>query len=199
MVLGTNASTTGNAVGSFVFGDASTPNSLVSFFPGEFKARASSGTFFYSNPAMTTGVRLPANASAWTTLSDANSKENFRDLDGAEVLAKLAAMPIREWNYKAQEAAIRHVGPTAQDFHAAFGLGEDPLRISTLDTDGIALRAIQALESRTQTLAVTASLRDRLAASTRSPPQVTLILRTDSMRAAHHAVVPPHFAGIPCV
>ena len=48
-------------------------------------------------------------------------------------------MSIREWNYKAQHATIRHVGPTAQDFHAAFGLGEDPLRISTIDADGIAL------------------------------------------------------------
>jgi Chaperone of endosialidase len=74
-----------------------------------------------------------------------NPKENFRDLDGQDVLAKIASMPIREWNYKAQDAAVRHVGPTAQDFHAAFGLGEDPLRISTIDADGIALAAIQAL------------------------------------------------------
>jgi hypothetical protein len=75
----------------------------------------------------------------------------FRDLDGEIVLTKLAAMPIREWSYKAQDAAIRHVGPTAQDFYAAFGLGEDPLGISTIDADGIALRAIQALETRTRT------------------------------------------------
>ena len=66
------------------------------------------------------------------------------------MLAKIAGMPIREWNYKAQDAAIRHVGPTAQDFHAAFGLGEDPLRISTIDADGIALAAVQALEARTR-------------------------------------------------
>ena len=62
-------------------------------------------------------------------------------------------MPIREWNYKAQDAAVRHVGPTAQDFHAAFGLGEDPLRISTIDADGIALAAVQALEARMRALA----------------------------------------------
>ena len=82
-------------------------------------------------------------------LSDAGSKHLFRDLNGEDVLARLGAMPIREWSYKAQDAAIRHVGPTAQDFHAAFGLGEDPLGISTIDADGIALRAIQALEART--------------------------------------------------
>jgi hypothetical protein len=99
---------------------------------------------------LTSGVRLAPNASAWSSLSDVNSKEHFRDLNGEDVLVKIARMPIREWNYKAQDAAIRHVGPTAQDFHAAFGLGEDPLRISTIDADGIALRAVQALEARTR-------------------------------------------------
>jgi hypothetical protein len=59
-------------------------------------------------------------------------------------------MPVREWSYKAQGEGIRHVGPTAQDFRAAFGLGDDPLGINTIDADGIALRAIQALEARTR-------------------------------------------------
>jgi hypothetical protein len=63
-----------------------------------------------------------------------------------------AGWRIREWNYKAQAAGIRHVGPTAQDFHAAFGLGEDPLRISTIDADGIALAAVQALTRENDTL-----------------------------------------------
>ena len=77
-----------------------------------------------SNYVLSSGVRLAPNASAWSSLSDVNSKEHFRNLNGADVLAKIAEMPIREWNYKAQDAAVRHVGPTAQDFHAAFGLGE---------------------------------------------------------------------------
>jgi hypothetical protein len=95
-------------------------------------------------------VTLAAGGGAWASISDANMKEQFRDLDGDDVLTKLARMPIREWSYKSQAAAIRHAGPTAQDFHAAFGLGEDPLKISTIDADGIALRAIQALEARTR-------------------------------------------------
>jgi hypothetical protein len=96
-------------------------------------------------------------------LSDARSKENFRDLDGDDVLARIARMPVREWNYRTQPASIRHVGPTAQDFHAAFGLGEDPLRIGTGDADGVALAAVQALERRTRALAdANAALRERL-------------------------------------
>jgi len=61
-------------------------------------------------------------------------------------------MPVREWSYKTQDAAIRHVGPTAQDFHAAFGLGEDERRINSIDADGIALAAVRALEARTRDL-----------------------------------------------
>ena len=44
-----------------------------------------------------------------------------------------------------QDEAIRHAGPMAQDFHAAFGLGEDERHISSVDPDGIALSAIQGL------------------------------------------------------
>ncbi|MGE0360927.1 MAG: tail fiber domain-containing protein [Vicinamibacterales bacterium] len=150
--LGTFASTSPGAAGSFVYGDRSTPNTVQSFSPNEFVVRAAGGTYLYSNAALNAGVKLAPGASAWSALSDANSKENFRDLDGAAVLARLARMPIREWNYKAQSAGVRHVGPTAQDFHAAFGLGEDPLRISTIDADGIALVAVQALTRENDTL-----------------------------------------------
>jgi len=37
------------------------------------------------------------------------------------------------------------MGPTAQDFHAAFGLGEDDRHIATVDRRGVALAAIQGL------------------------------------------------------
>jgi hypothetical protein len=163
VVFGTYASTTANAYGSFVFGDRTIAPFLQSNTPNQFLVRATGGTTFYSNIYQTTGVTLAPGASAWSSLSDVNAKENFRDLNGSDVLAKLAEMPIREWNYKAQDAAIRHVGPTAQDFHAAFGLGEDPLRISTIDADGIALAAVKALALENAGLkAELAALRERL-------------------------------------
>ena len=46
---------------------------------------------------------------------------------------------------KAQDKQYRHMGPMAQDFRAAFGLGEDERHISTVDADGVALAAIQGL------------------------------------------------------
>lgn len=145
VVLGEQAGTTGGGHGSFLFGDRSNTTFLQAFAPHQFLARAIGGVKFFTSGNLATGAWLPSGSSSWSGLSDVNSKENFRDLDGHDVLAKLAAMPIREWNYKAQDAAIRHVGPTAQDFHAAFGLGEDPLRISTIDADGIALAGVSAL------------------------------------------------------
>lgn len=152
--LGSNATTAGFA-GAFVYGDSSfAPGSPVSATAAnQVTFRAAGGYRLFTNAGLTLGAELAPNATAWSTLSDANAKEGFRDLDGEEVLRKLAAMPIREWNYKAQGASIRHVGPTAQDFHLAFRLGEHPLRISTLDADGISLRAIQALEARTSAAA----------------------------------------------
>jgi len=46
---------------------------------------------------------------------------------------------------KAQPESVRHIGPTAQDFREAFGLGEDERHISTVDGQGIALAAVQEL------------------------------------------------------
>ena len=149
IVLGSSASSNAKT-GVFVFGDSSNPLNVLAEANDQFIARAAGGVKFFTNSAMTTGVNLPANGGAWSNLSDARMKANFRDLDGEDVLAKLARIPIREWNYISQDASIRHVGPTAQDFHAAFGLGEDERRISTLDPDGISLKAIQALDARTQ-------------------------------------------------
>jgi hypothetical protein len=149
--MGNHASTNGKE-GAFVYGDHSTMTDLNATAANQFAVRAAGGTIFYSNAAMNTGVSLAAGGGAWDALSDVQMKTNFRDLDGDDVLAKLARIPIREWNYITQDASVRHVGPTAQDFHAAFGLGDDDRHISTLDPDGISLRAIQALDARTHQL-----------------------------------------------
>jgi hypothetical protein len=152
VVLGSDAVTLAAANGSFIFSDRSTANDIVSFAPNEFIVRAAGGVGLYTNAGLTSGVEMAAGGSSWLVVSDANMKEHFRDLAGEDVLSKIASMPVREWNYKSQDAAIRHVGPTAQDFHAAFGLGESPLKINTIDADGIALAAVRALEARTREL-----------------------------------------------
>jgi hypothetical protein len=153
VVLGSNARTQASAVGTILFADRSQGTvPYVAAAANEFGVRASGGIYLYTSPNLTSGVTLAPNGSSWASLSDANAKENFRDVDGEVLLGKLAAMPVREWSYKAQDAAIRHMGPTAQDFRAAFGLGDFPLRINTIDADGVALAGVKALEARTRAL-----------------------------------------------
>jgi trimeric autotransporter adhesin len=81
--------------------------------------------------------------------SDWNAKQNFTALDGKSVLAKVISLPVTEWNYKDDAADKKHIGPMAQDFHAAFDLnGADDKHISVIDEGGVALAAIQGLNQK---------------------------------------------------
>jgi hypothetical protein len=79
--------------------------------------------------------------------SDRNAKEHFQPVNTREVLEKVAALPMTRWNFK-EDASHEHLGPMAQDFHAAFGLGIDDKHIATVDADGVALAAIQGLNEK---------------------------------------------------
>jgi hypothetical protein len=82
--------------------------------------------------------------------SDRNVKPDFAPVDGVAVLEKVATLPIQSWAYKSSPET-RHIGPVAQDFHAAFHLnGTDDKHISTVDGDGVALAAIQALNQKVE-------------------------------------------------
>jgi len=87
---------------------------------------------------------------AWTNASSRELKENFAQTDVESVLLRLAALPIRSWNYRKESAGIRHIGPTAEEFHEAFRLGGDDESIATIDADGVALAAIQGLHQVVQ-------------------------------------------------
>jgi hypothetical protein len=81
--------------------------------------------------------------------SDRNAKENFTAVSPAEILAKVATLSISQWNYKTDPTDQKHLGPTAQDFQAAFDLnGGDDKHISVVDEGGVALTAIQGLNEK---------------------------------------------------
>jgi trimeric autotransporter adhesin len=86
-------------------------------------------------------------AKSFTPTSDRNAKENFAPVDTREILDKVAELPLSIWNFKGDDADTRHLGPMAQDFHATFGLGDTDTGIATVDLDGVALAAIQGLNS----------------------------------------------------
>lgn len=84
--------------------------------------------------------------------SDRAAKTAFESVDEDEVLRRVTELPIHEWSYRAEGPAVRHMGPTAQDFHGAFELGRDDRTIHPVDAAGVSLAAIRALERRVSAL-----------------------------------------------
>ena len=135
--------------GAFVWAD-STSAALQSTAIDQFSVRAAGGTRIFSNAGATTGVLLAPGAGTWSSASDRESKENIEAVDGRVVLERLVEVPIATWNYRSQDDAIRHMGPMAQDFYAAFALGLGEKTIDTIDHGGVALAAIQGLNALVQ-------------------------------------------------
>ena len=107
---------------------------------------------FFTSQSNDTKMRLEPNGNlvidgSLSELSDRNRKENFDAVDPQTVLEKVAGLPIARWNYR-DDPGTTHLGPVAQDFHAAFGLGADDKRIATMDASGVALAAVQGLNQK---------------------------------------------------
>jgi hypothetical protein len=130
---------------TFVWGDGS--SSTASTVNNQFMVRASGGVVIYSSSDNTAGVSLAAGSGAWASLSDRGSKDNFSLVAPQQVLDKVAGLPITKWSYKTEQG-VQHIGPMAQDFNAAFGVGEDNRHITTVDEEGVALAAIQGLNQK---------------------------------------------------
>jgi trimeric autotransporter adhesin len=135
--------------GSFVWSDdAAGATPLTSTVSNQFLARASGGFILYTDPTLTTGVVLSPGSGTWASLSDQASKTAIRPVDDTEILNRLTRLPITTWSYVSEPRSVRHMGPMAQDFYSAFGLGEDNLHITSIDEDGVALAAIKGLNER---------------------------------------------------
>jgi hypothetical protein len=144
--------------GTFVWADSANTN-FTSSANDQFLIRAAGGVGIgTTNPVTALDVNGTVTAIAFNPPSDRNLKENFRAVDPQQVLAKVTALPISEWNFIG-DTATPHVGPMAQDFHAAFGLGTDERHIATVDADGVALAAIQGLNEKVERGARSAELR----------------------------------------
>ncbi len=81
----------------------------------------------------------------WSCTSDRNAKENFQTVDGVSILESVAKLPITIWSMKGDANQTPHMGPVAQDFYAAFGLGNNDITINRADAQGVTLAAIQGL------------------------------------------------------
>ncbi|MFM9441898.1 tail fiber domain-containing protein [Streptomyces acidiscabies] len=73
-------------------------------------------------------------------------------VNGYAVLETVAALPVSTWRYLWEPEGVRHLGPMAQDWHAAFGFNEDDTTIPVVDGLGVALVCVQALHRRVEEL-----------------------------------------------
>jgi hypothetical protein len=139
-----------NHTGSFVWAD-STDSDFGTTANNQFVVRAAGGLRFLMGGGVLCTL---TDATGWQcgSPSDRNLKVKFEPVDGLETLERLVALPIQTWSYNEHQPVARHMGPMAQDFAAAFGLGDDDKRINPLDANGVALAAIQALYEEVQAL-----------------------------------------------
>jgi hypothetical protein len=156
---------TNSKVGSFIIGDATASSTTIttSTADNQFTARFAGGYRFRSSADLTTGCNLPAGSGSWDCTSSRALKTGFEQVDGESLLEKLRAMPVMSWQYKGEPGSVRHIGPFAEDFRAAFGLGTSARSIGLLDAAGVSMAGVQALEVRTRELrAENTELRARL-------------------------------------
>lgn len=120
-------------------------------------AMGATGHFLLSHQ-QTAGVQMrltPAGDMTITgnylTSSSRTTKDQIIPVDTATVLEKVDQLPIAEWSYLSSPD-LRHVGPMAEDWHAAFGLGPDERHVSPTDMAGVALAAVKALRAENHAL-----------------------------------------------
>ena len=158
--LGHRASANGHS-GVFMAGDESTTDSIEAVANNEFAARYAGGFRFRTNATLTTGCNLPAGSGVFSCSSSRALKENFSPVEGEDLLARIRGVPVTTWNYISEGRQVRHMGPFAEDFRAAFGLGIDDRSIGLLDIGGVNFGAVKALEARTAELQQQLLERDR--------------------------------------
>jgi hypothetical protein len=167
---GTSSGDTNGDEGTFLWADAQAVN-FVSTGPNQFAVRAQGGVWFgTAGPvnipttafiATSTGAFL-SNGGTWTNASSRTLKTDFAPIDAGAILDRVLALPLSRWQYRNGGAEGQHLGPVAEDFRAAFGLGAaDGHSISTVDASGVALAAIQGLNQRLE--AENEALKARLA------------------------------------
>jgi len=109
------------------------------------------GSQYIINNQANTGLEVVITSTGSMTIagtltqgSSRDLKTGFASLAPRDALSRVAALPVSLWSYKT-EKEIRHVGPMAEDFHQAFGLGADDKHIAPGDQAGVALLAVQGL------------------------------------------------------
>jgi len=166
-----NAATVGGGFSNTASGEAATVSGGVyntaggqySFAAGMWANAAHTASFVWNDRFNTPGAStasnqvifyyggggascfLDGNAFGWQCPIDPSFNENFAQTNGREILGKMTAMPVQEYNMKRADPSIRRVGAVPQDFRAAFQLGTDDMTTNTMDVIGVTMASVQGL------------------------------------------------------
>jgi len=99
---------------------------------------------------MASGAYVTAGGT-WTNASDVALKQDFSEVSTEDILESISQLDVNKWQYKA-EPGVEHIGPTAQDFKAAFQVGANDTSISTVDAIGVLFAAVKELCKRVKVL-----------------------------------------------
>ncbi|HZR29291.1 MAG TPA: tail fiber domain-containing protein, partial [Terriglobales bacterium] len=112
---------------------------------GSVQMYSNGGVFLRGGSQLCT---LTGASGGWNCSSDRALKSGFHPVDGLGILQRVAQLPISTWSFRSDSSGSQHLGPMAQDFYAAFHLGNDDKSIGTTDAQGVALAAIQGLNQK---------------------------------------------------
>jgi hypothetical protein len=135
--------------GSFYVRDATTDTK-----PLVIRSSASDSSLVIADGTIDLGgdLNLPTGEVTADGLRLASSRERktgFKQVDPEQVLVRLRDVPVSEWSFSGNDEGVRHIGPVAEEFHAAFDLaGQDPTHLSVTDVQGVALAAIKGLDHK---------------------------------------------------
>ena len=99
-------------------------------------------------------------AGTYVSVSDKEKKKQAVEVDYSSLLKKIKDLPIYEYSFLDESDKIRRVGPYAQDFYKAFGLGGEldetgsspDKMLAPTDVIGVLLAALKALAAEVDLL-----------------------------------------------
>lgn len=123
-------------------------------------------------------LRRKASAAGLASGAVSGAVRGSDPVNGYQVLEQVVQLPVSTWRYHWDPPHVRHLGPMAQDWWKAFGIGENDRTICCTDANGVAIVAIQALHRELT------ELRGEVEA-----------LRAESPRRAHPNHAPAHMTS----
>lgn len=108
--------------------------------------------YFFAGPSYTRFMHLNSSGDVYARTFNPDSskklKENYTNIDLNQILEKIDQLPVMGWNYKTDDASVRHIGPFSEDFFETFKLSNSTVSINPTDEIGVTMVGVKALSAK---------------------------------------------------